>query len=769
MLKRLFPQLEARALSADDRRWAGALASSVVALAVGVILYAAVLFFVAQVEATLSHGLAFTTALLVVVTSARLLATGRLAGAGRLLAVGLWIITSAALVLSPGQLWPAAAGAALAALALTVPAARRGLLLTALYAAAAVGVLLAHTVVGVPAFVVPPETALTRAGLLLVALLVTGVGLSAISAQASRTARWAEARTHSLEHLLRITGLTGAAGPLDDMLDAVAVELSAAFQCDQVQVLLLEPGGDVAEVRAAAGDSELPLRAGMNRFRLGQDTTAGQVVATNAPVIHRGGRLAGAVRLPATQTELGLPIRHGEDVLGVLKLRAARVDAFPDDEIEALAQFADHLGACIHKAHLLASEAALLEATSPIMRAAQQIAVAAEPAQIIDALRQNATPSADYIALFVPGAEGLTARAVWDRSGAATFVSLPPGLLEEVSAAGGVLFGEAQALGEEIAGQIAAPLGADRLLFTVLRARGRVVGCLLVVHREVGTFDDAEVQALTSLAGPIAVVLDNLRRLSELERALAEAKAHHGVLRAIVAARSPEAIYNRLLGEIARLLKADRALLFLAGPDPLRDPDYVERVAVWQGGQVVVDRSGTRYPNAERPAPWQLPLSREERTFNDLPRDDRLMPELRHEYERRGVNALAVLPLRAGETWLGTVIAEAQQEQAFGAAALDAARGLVDAAAHTLEMRCLLQQMEQAAEREQTVSAIAGRLENAPSLSLLLKSATAQLAEVLGAEGVYAEIRLEQPREAHPAEQNGRGAAHEAEEARTQP
>ncbi|MGB4676401.1 MAG: hypothetical protein WBH90_06710, partial [Aggregatilineales bacterium] len=119
MLKRLFPQLEARALSADDRRWAGALASSVVALAVGVILYAAVLFFVAQVEATLSHGLAFTTALLVVVTSARLLATGRLAGAGRLLAVGLWIITSAALVLSPGQLWPAAAGAALAALALT--------------------------------------------------------------------------------------------------------------------------------------------------------------------------------------------------------------------------------------------------------------------------------------------------------------------------------------------------------------------------------------------------------------------------------------------------------------------------------------------------------------------------------------------------------------------------------------------------------------------------------------------------------------------------
>src|SRR5690606_10250468 len=109
-------------------------ASSVVALAVGVILYAAVLFFIAEVELTLSRGLAFVAALLVVVASARLLAIGRFTRAGRLLAVGLWIITSAALVLSPGQLWFAAAGAALAALALTVAAARRGLLLTVLYA-----------------------------------------------------------------------------------------------------------------------------------------------------------------------------------------------------------------------------------------------------------------------------------------------------------------------------------------------------------------------------------------------------------------------------------------------------------------------------------------------------------------------------------------------------------------------------------------------------------------------------------------------------------
>src|SRR5690606_22310292 len=122
MLKRLFPQLEARALSADDRRWAGALASSVVARAVGVILYAAGMCVVAQVEAALAHVLALATAVLVVVPSALLLATWRLAGAGRLVAVALWIITGGALVLERGQLWPTAAGAVLAALALAVPA-----------------------------------------------------------------------------------------------------------------------------------------------------------------------------------------------------------------------------------------------------------------------------------------------------------------------------------------------------------------------------------------------------------------------------------------------------------------------------------------------------------------------------------------------------------------------------------------------------------------------------------------------------------------------
>lgn len=765
MLKRLFPQLDAHAASAGHRRRAGALAAGVLALGAGLILYAAALFLVEGAAPALLQGLAFAVAFLVMVTAARLLSAGRVEGASRVLAGGMWLVAAAALVLSPGRLWPAAALAALVSLALTVStfAGRGRVVLTALYAAAAAGAGLAHGVAGVPAFVVPVEAALARAALIVAALLVAGAGLSAIAAQAGRAAERTQAHARSLEHLLRITGLASATGPLDAMLDAVVAELSAAFHCDQVQVLLVEPEGDVAEVRAASGDNDLPLRAAGHQFRLGEDTTAGQVIATSAPVIHRGGRLAGAVRLPATQTELGLPIRHGEDVLGVLKLRAASVDAFPEHEMAALAQFAGHLGAAIYTARAVESEAALLEATSPIMRAAQQIAVAADAAQILTALRHNAVPSADYLALLAAGPGGTTVRAAWDRDGEPPHVSYPAGLVDAVGAAGGLLAGDG--MYEQLAG----PLNAERVLLASLRARRRVAGCLVVASRSPHEFGDEEVQALEALTGPVAVVLDNMRRLEALEQAVADARMQHGVLRAMTAARSPEAVYDLLLRETARAMDADRALLFLAGPDPLRSPDYVERIAVWQEGQVAADRSEARYPNVERPAAWQLPLSRAERTFDDVQHDERLMLELRHEYERRGVNALAVLPLHAGETWLGTLIVEAQRGQTFGEAALDAVRGLVEAAAHALETRHLLLQMEQAAVREQTVSAIAGRLEHAPSLSLLLKSATSQLADVLGADGVYAEIRLEQPRTAAEAPTNGRGPAHKAEEAKTRP
>ncbi len=54
-------------------------------------------------------------------------------------------------------------------------------------------------------------------------------------------------------------------------------------------------------------------------------------------------------------------------------------------------------------------------------------------------------------------------------------------------------------------------------------------------------------------------------------------------------------------------------------------------------------------------------------------------------------------------------------------------------------------QAQRSAERERLVNTIATRLQRAPSLSMLLESATRELAEALGTDTVYAEINVDRP------------------------
>jgi hypothetical protein len=61
-------------------------------------------------------------------------------------------------------------------------------------------------------------------------------------------------------------------------------------------------------------------------------------------------------------------------------------------------------------------------------------------------------------------------------------------------------------------------------------------------------------------------------------------------------------------------------------------------------------------------------------------------------------------------------------------------------------------QAQRAADRERLVNTIAGRLQRAPTLQLLLQSAADELARALGTENVYAEINLDQPAAQEPVD-----------------
>lgn len=72
-------------------------------------------------------------------------------------------------------------------------------------------------------------------------------------------------------------------------------------------------------------------------------------------------------------------------------------------------------------------------------------------------------------------------------------------------------------------------------------------------------------------------------------------------------------------------------------------------------------------------------------------------------------------------------------------------QSIAERTALAVENARLYLQAQRAADRERLVNTIAARLQRAPTLSLLLESATQELAHALGTDNVYAEISLNQP------------------------
>lgn len=774
MSKRLLKRIDAPTASADERRQARTLFWSLLIFALGALVYIPISTLLLHQPVTLELAAGLAPALIIPALTGWLVNRGRRRAANTLFTLGMWVYTTGLLLLTPGGFadGPGAALLLASVLAAVSLPPGLGLLTTILYAASIAGVGMVQFTGWLPVLSAPREAVLLDGSLLLLVEVVSGLALNVASRQAARAARAADARTQELETLLDIGRQASASLELDRMLDDVAEALVSAFDVTQAQILLVERGGAFAELHAAAGKDAPEPHAG-DHLRLSQTTTAGQVVVARTPVLNPSDGLDSSVQLPAAYAELGLPLLHNDKVIGVLVLRAAEVGFFTARTIDLFESFAAQLSGAIHNAQTVATEAALLEARSPILNAACQIAAADAPHQIVLSIQETVAGWADYIALLVAEDEALSTAAVWHREGTPPDLTYPATLLDALQESDGLISGEAQMLDAGLRASIAEPLRAAELVLLALRRSSQTVGALVLAGARTASYSDADLQALNLLARPTAIMLSNLQHIDQLEATTTRANQLYDAVQEMSAASTPQGVYEVALREIIQIMGADRALIFAATEDEHSGESVVRRVAIWQDGRAVTDTDGPDYPDTPTPSIWQIPLTREDRLFNDVQNDTRLVRPLRNEYRRREVNALAAIPMSTTGRWLGSVVIEAQQGQDFDEAQVAAAHRVADTAARLLYTIHVLDQLGRAAEREMVVNHIAGNLENAPSLPLLLRSAVDQLAELLGTSSVYAELNMgeTQPPSPEPTKLPGSNGHHSVtadEEVRTQ-
>ncbi|MBN1427968.1 MAG: GAF domain-containing protein [Anaerolineae bacterium] len=271
-----------------------------------------------------------------------------------------------------------------------------------------------------------------------------------------------------------------------------------------------------------------------------------------------------------------------------------------------------------------------------------------------------------------------------------------------------------------------------KLIVAPLVVGDQILGTLNVGgHTDITLLPD-DIPICEQAAVQMAAALQAMRTIKHLESSLDETTMLYSVSLAISAAQHVDEIYATVLEKMADVSGSEHITIYLIGPDPLRDMEYIETTAVWQHGQLIIQSPPIRYLPSQIPILMQFPQSRSNLVFNDLQTDPRLSVDLRTIYVRENVHALMLIPLSSSATWLGTILFEGRQGQTFSGDQARLCRSLADQTALGLNAQLLLARTQQVVGYEQILLNISNRLHSAETTDEINNVAIAELAAVLG-------------------------------------
>jgi len=186
---------------------------------------------------------------------------------------------------------------------------------------------------------------------------------------------------------------------LDQLIDSVVNEVSRSFGCLEASIYLHDE--DRGEM-VIAGVQGCTLHCKGHRLKIGVDGMVGYVASTGhmhyAPDVRRDKYYISCEN--STLSEVAIPLRVGDRLVGVFTASHPEVDGFPRQQLRILQALSDHVAVAVHNARRFKSERAERAAMD---REAQ------EARMIQQALLPKSSP---YIPGFVISGRSVPARAV---------------------------------------------------------------------------------------------------------------------------------------------------------------------------------------------------------------------------------------------------------------------------------------------------------------------------------------------------------------------
>jgi GAF domain-containing protein len=163
-----------------------------------------------------------------------------------------------------------------------------------------------------------------------------------------------EKRAQQFEAIAQVARATTANQNLEILLPNLVELISKQFGFYHAGIFLLDEEKEFAELRAANSDGGKRMLARGHKLGIGQSGIVGYVSATGKPriALDVGDDAAffNNPDLPSTHSEMALPLRAGEQVIGALDIQSIVSNAFQEDDIDVLATLADQVSIAIQNA-----------------------------------------------------------------------------------------------------------------------------------------------------------------------------------------------------------------------------------------------------------------------------------------------------------------------------------------------------------------------------------------------------------------------------------
>ncbi len=329
--------------------------------------------------------------------------------------------------------------------------------------------------------------------------------------------------------MLHEVGLAAASSiHLEDTLHAAASALSDEMGDVQVALMLLDPQDGSLHMTSHAGYSSDEMKR--TRFQPREGIT-GWVAQHGEPMlvrdVHHNPHYLEVS--PDIRSELCVPLKSEQQVIGILNVESPRLDAFTHEDQRLLTTLANNLVILIERARLfeeIEESKSILERQAKDLRTLYKVAAAGATAlnldnilqHSLDTLQEALQPDDIAILLVEPETGELIIRAWVGFPGGPKLmrrevgVGIPGWVVEQGEP---VLVDDVRqderyhACDAETHAELCAPLQVGE----------QIIGALNLESREVGKFDQDDLRLVSTLAGHLAVLIERARLFKELSNA----------------------------------------------------------------------------------------------------------------------------------------------------------------------------------------------------------------------------------------------------------